>query len=262
MSSATIIAACGKGGVGKSVFTAACTRMLSQKAARTLAVDADPAMGLSHLLGMGAVPTLGGVRDRLITGAKESKTKEELAEAFEYMLAETLVETASFDFLAMGHSKFKGCFCPVNRLLRDSVEALVENYDVVLVDAEAGLEQVYREVMRHVGYLALLVDCSFRSISTAHELLKSAEELGMECRIGAIVNRFDGGAHPGARLERAGIPLWGTIPEDEELKANDREGRSIFDLSENSPVIESVRKIGQQLWSNKEMRLTWKKEKS
>jgi CO dehydrogenase nickel-insertion accessory protein CooC1 len=79
------------------------------------------------------------------------------------------------------------------------VEALAENYDVVLVDAEAGLEQVYREVMRGVGYLALLVDCSLRSISTAQELLKSAEELGMECRIGAVVNRFDGGAHPGAR---------------------------------------------------------------
>jgi CO dehydrogenase maturation factor len=201
-------------------------------------------------------PTIGVVRDQLISGARESKTKEYLAEAFEYMLTESLVETDAFDFLAMGHSRFKGCFCPVNRLLREAVEALAENYDVVLIDAEAGLEQVYREVMRHVNHLALLVDCSRRSVETAQELLRSGKELGMDCLFGAVVNRFDAGKlgpdpkhgsvpnFPGITLlEEAGIPVWGTIPEDGELKTNDREGKTIFELSPSSPVIESVRKI-------------------
>ncbi len=242
--SARVIAACGKGGVGKSVFIAACTRALTNEDFRVLAIDADPAMGLSQLLGMGrSTPTLGGVRDRLIGEARASKTKGELAQAFEYMLAESLVETAGFSFLAMGHSRVKGCFCPVNRLLRDAVEALAENYDIVLVDAEAGLEQVYREVMRHVDYLTLLIDGSVRSVRAAAELAESAKELEMRCDIGAVFNRVDGAARSCGELQDAGIPLWGTLPDDEEIRENDRNGKSIFELSADSPILEGVRKI-------------------
>ena len=159
MSPARVIAAGGKGGVGKSAFIAGCTRVFSERDTRILAIDADPAGGLRQLLGMGEnTRTMGDVRDQLIQAAKAGEKREEIAQAFDYMLMESLAETATFDFLAMGHSRFKGCFCPVNRLLRDAVEALAGNYEVVLIDAEAGLEQVYREVMRHVDQLALLMD--------------------------------------------------------------------------------------------------------
>jgi len=254
MSPATIIAACGKGGVGKSVFAAGCVRVFSEEKAGILAIDADPAGGLQQLLGMDRdTTTMGGVRDRLIRDAKSRKQKEEIAESFNYMLMESLVETPSFDFLAMGHSQFKGCFCPVNRLIRDAVEALAGNYDVVLIDAEAGLEQLYREVVRQVDHLALLMDCSLRSVQTAEKLIEVAMNMDMDCRMGAVINRFDeGDPYPREALNKIGMDLWGVIREDKTLRKNDRQGKTIFELPASSPFCADLEKIVRRLWSKKE----------
>ena len=255
MSDTTVIAACGKGGVGKSAFTAGCVRALSEKKLRILAIDADPAAGLQQLLGMDRdVATMGGVRDRLIRDAKSRKQKEEIAESFDYMLMESIVETPSFDFLAMGHSRFKGCFCPVNRMLREAIETLAGNYDIVFIDAEAGLEQLYRDVMRHVDYLALLMDSSFRSLQTAEKLIEVAVSLGMNCRMGAIINRFDEeeDPYPHEALNKMGMDSWGVIREDAALRRNDRQGKTIFELPASSSFSADVKKIIHQLWSKKE----------
>ncbi len=254
MSNATVIAACGKGGVGKSAFSAGCVRALSEEKVRILAIDADPAGGLQQLLGMDRdTATMGGVRDRLIRDAKSKKRKEEIAESFDYMLMESIVETPAFDFLAMGHSRFKGCFCPVNRLLREAVESMAGNYDVVIVDAEAGLEQVYRDVMRHVDYLSLLLDCSMRSVQTAEKLVEVAGNLGMDCRMGAVINRFDEeDPYPREALSEIGMDVWGMIREDKALRKNDRQGKTIFELPASSPFLVDLEKIVRQMWSKKE----------
>ena len=228
--------------------------MLAEDKVRILAIDADPAGGLQQLLGMGRdTATMGGVRDRLIQDAKSRKRKEEIAESFDYMLMESIVETPSFDFLAMGHSRFKGCFCPVNRMLRNAVETLAGNYDVVLIDAEAGLEQVYRDVMSRVDYLALLMDCSMRSVQTAEKLIEVAGNLGMDCRMGAVINRFDEeDSFSREALSKIGMESWGMIREDATLRRNDRQGKTIFELPADSPFKVDLEKIVRQLWSKKE----------
>ncbi len=254
MAGATVIAACGKGGVGKSAFTAACVRVFSEEKRKALAIDADPAGGLQQLLGIAReTATIGTVRDRLIQDAKSNKRKEEIAASFNYLLMESLIETPSFDFLGMGHSRFKGCFCPVNRLLRDAVETLAGNYDIVLIDAEAGLEQVYRDVMRHVDYLVLLMDCSLRSVQTAEKLVEVAGDLGMNCQVGTIINRMDEeDSCPNETLSRMNLGSWGMIREDATLRKNDREGRTIFEIPASAPFLADVQNIVRRLWSKKE----------
>ena len=93
--------------------------------------------------------------------------------------------------------------------------------------------------------------------------MRVARRLGMRCRMGAVINRFDGnGSCSGDALAKADIDMWGVIPEDEELKKNDREGRTIFELSPSSPFIGNVEEIVCELWSKKGGKLTWANKKS
>jgi len=56
-----LVAVCGKGGVGKTAFTAIMSRVLleSGRAGNLLLIDADPAMGLPNALGIKVGRTMG-----------------------------------------------------------------------------------------------------------------------------------------------------------------------------------------------------------
>ena len=60
----TIIAVSGKGGVGKTSLSAAFVRLLTEEKpdAKILAIDADPAIGLSTALGVEVTQTLDDIR--------------------------------------------------------------------------------------------------------------------------------------------------------------------------------------------------------
>ncbi|MBI5252516.1 MAG: AAA family ATPase [Desulfomonile tiedjei] len=241
----TVVAICGKGGVGKTVFGGAVLRVFWQRCLRILAVDADPAMGLRYLLGLkDDIKTLGDLREDLIRRAKTDRDPEQIAGAMDYLLLEALTETDKFSFLAMGRSRSRGCFCPVNSLLKESARKLAQNYDVVLVDAEAGVEQINREVMSSVDSIVVLMDNSQRSRHSVELIKQMAVDLNMRARMGVVLNRAkDLGETVHAAVSALEVPVWGTIPEDEELLRNDALGRSVFDLPANSPVLESAERI-------------------
>ena len=80
-----VIALAGKGGVGKTSLSAAIVRLLTEKRpdAKILAIDADPAVGLSVALGVEVTETLDQIRKRVaedVTG-KLKDTQDILAEA-------------------------------------------------------------------------------------------------------------------------------------------------------------------------------------
>ncbi|HAQ52657.1 MAG TPA: cobyrinic acid a,c-diamide synthase, partial [Lachnospiraceae bacterium] len=60
----TVIALAGKGGVGKTSLSAAIVRILTEekKDKKILAIDADPAIGLSVALGVDVAETLDDIR--------------------------------------------------------------------------------------------------------------------------------------------------------------------------------------------------------
>ncbi len=60
----SLVAVCGKGGVGKTAFTAMMSRVLleSGRAGKLLLIDADPAMGLLIALGVKVRRSMGQIR--------------------------------------------------------------------------------------------------------------------------------------------------------------------------------------------------------
>lgn len=73
-----VIAFAGKGGVGKTSLAALTVRLLVERnpEARVLAIDADPAVGLSTALGVEVTHTVDDIRKKFIeTVEKERKKK-------------------------------------------------------------------------------------------------------------------------------------------------------------------------------------------
>jgi len=250
MEGKTVIAVCGKGGVGQTVFSGALVRILHEKGFSVLAVDADPAMGLSFILGLEAeIKTLGNVKNDLIGTARTKRDPNEVANETDYLVLEALIETEKYSFLAMGRSLTRGCFCPVNTLLKKSVKILADNYKYVLVDAEAGVEQINREVMSSMDNIVALMDGSRRSFHSMELIQEMVRDMQMNTRVGVVLNRWKESDHEDIvkRLSTSGTLFWGLVPEDETLRRNDELGKSIFDLPSNSPVLESVREIAEYL---------------
>ncbi len=245
-----LIAVCGKGGVGKTAITAMMGRVLveSGKAGKLLLIDADPAMGLLTALGVKVRRTMGQIRENIIETARrgEEAEKVRLADTLDFMVLEALTETDDFALLAMGRTETLGCFCPVNDLLRGAIETLSRSFDTIVIDGEAGLEQINRQVIRRVGVLMVVSDATSRGIQTAELIHRMVtHDRVIECgRIGIVFNRVQGNeALLRQAAEGIGLEIFGMIPQDETIAYHDLIGKPITQLPAASPALDAVRRI-------------------
>lgn len=245
-----IFAVCGKGGVGKTAFTAMFTKALldSGKAGRLLVIDADPALGLTNALGMQIEKTMGQVREDIINTARSGKNRElaELANTLDYLVMEALAESDQLALLAMGRSESLGCFCPVNDLLRDAIKLLSSRFDTILIDGEAGLEQINRQVINELDCLIMLTDTSARGLQTVG-LLKDmvGDKKIIHCnKAGVVFNRVQNNkALLTSSAELLGVDILGFVPHDPCITDYDLVGKSLRELPSYSTALSAVREI-------------------
>ena len=243
-----LIAVCGKGGTGKTVLTAMMTKVLleSDKAGKLLLIDADPAMGLPNALGVNVKRTMGQIREEIIKTARRGKEeKTQLADMLDYMILEALNEMEGFALLSMGRSETLGCFCPVNELLREAIETLSQSFDTIIIDGEAGLEQINRQVMRRVDTLIIVSDATSRGIQTAALIKRMVQsDRVIQCeKMGLVFNRVQGDEELLKQLAReTGLEVFGYIPQDENIAYYDLIGRPIIELP-TSPGLDAVRNM-------------------
>ncbi len=246
----SLVAVCGKGGVGKTAFTAMMSRVLleSGKAGKLLLIDADPAMGLPSALGVNVKRTMGQVREEIIKTASRGIEEEQrqLSDMLDYLVLAALNETDSFALLAMGRTETLGCFCPVNDLLRGTIETLSKSFDTIIIDGEAGLEQINRQVMRHVDTLIIVSDATSRGMQTAALIKKMVQsDKVIQCeRMGLVFNRVQGNEELLKQsAQEMGIEVFGYIPYDENIAYHDLVGKPLIKLPATSPGLAAVRNI-------------------
>jgi CO dehydrogenase maturation factor len=162
--SSKIIAVAGKGGVGKTSVSAAIVKALvkAYPDKKILAIDADPAVGLSTALNMDVKLTIDDIRKEIVSTVEDGETKaaiELLGEA-RYKIFDALVENDDFAFIAVGRPESSGCYCKINTYLKEVISILSQDFDYVVIDGEAGIEQINRRVMEKVSHLLLITDAS------------------------------------------------------------------------------------------------------
>ena len=239
-----IIAVAGKGGVGKTSISSAFVRLLTEAYPdkRILAIDADPAVGLSTALGVEVKETLDDIRKSIVASVEDGAPREaiELLSEARYRIFDTMVEQRTFSFLAIGRPETAGCYCKVNAYLKEVINLLANDFDYVVIDGEAGIEQINRRVMEKVTHLVLITDPSRKGTQVIQTIKRVADELVMYDRCGAIINRVtDPAMIPYIHIE--GTELLACIGSDSLHAANDIRGLSVFDLPADAPVLAGAR---------------------
>ncbi len=247
---ATIIALSGKGGVGKTSISAAIVKLLVETYPdkKILAIDADPAVGLSTALGIEVKTTIDDIRKEIVDTVEggDTKTAIELLGDARYKIFDALVETDGFAFIAVGRPESAGCYCKINSYLKEVISILSSDFDYVVIDGEAGIEQINRRVMEKVTHLLLITDASKKGTQVIATIKNVADELVMYKKIGAIVNRLpDESVIP--HINTNGIPVLSYIPNDKNLAIYDIEGKNITKLPDDSNVVEGVKKALKEL---------------
>ncbi len=240
-----VIAVAGKGGVGKTSLAAAMVKVLTKKYSdkRILAIDADPAVGLSTALGVEVKETIDDIRKAVVATVEEGDTRtalELLAES-EYRIYDAMEECDGFAFIAVGRPESAGCYCKINNYLKAVIQLLAENFDYVVIDGEAGIEQINRRVMEKVTHLILVTDSSRKGTQVIQTIKKVADELVMYQKTGVIVNRIL--SESAIKLIDTGaVPVVSYIYSDERLAEADLRGESVLMLAEDTEIVKGAAK--------------------
>jgi CO dehydrogenase maturation factor len=159
------IAISGKGGVGKTTFASFLIRALADQGKKVLAIDADPDANLAQALGVRGSDDIVPI----------SKMKE--------LIEERSIELDGIKLMVLGGVKKggAGCICPESTLLKSLLSHIVLSRDeAVILDMEAGLEHLGRGTAKAVDRLVVVVEPGRRSIETAYQIHKLADDIGLK----------------------------------------------------------------------------------
>jgi CO dehydrogenase maturation factor len=239
-----VLAVCGKGGVGKTSVAAMAVHELMHHdpAAHILVIDADPAVGLSTALAVNVVRTVDDVRNDIIDSSKTGDAGDVTAilDRLDYEVFQAMAEQDGYAFLAIGRPETEGCYCKVNDYLKDIIEGLVEHFDYVVIDGEAGIEQVNRRVLETVTHLLLVSDCSRKGLAVVQTIKQVADGGVLPYdHVGLLLSRVHA-SEDARHIDAGGVEILGCIMEDDAVRTFDIEGESLLKLPHGDAAMVEV----------------------
>ena len=214
-----IMVASGKGGVGKSTLASSMAVCLARRGLRCLLLDAD--VGLRNL------DLMMGIQDRVL-----------------YELSDCVSRRCSLDEAAIPHEKFPLLHLMmagqdakpkdfVKKDLSRIVKTLKKRYDIIMVDAPAGIGRGVRNFFDYCDQFVLIStpdDVSLRDVEKTARVI--FEETGDHPYL--VINRFDRQlarrkiiSDPADSALSLDMPLLGVIPDSESVYRSMLEGKTI-----------------------------------
>jgi len=185
------LAITGKGGVGKTTTSSLLVRIFATEGKRVIAIDANPDANLATALGFTAeeishIKPIAELKDLIEerTGAKAGSygtffkanpKVDDIPERFS-------LQKDGVKLLAMGTVKKggTGCLCPEGALLKSLLSHLVlTRSEVVVMDMDAGVENLGRGTAKAVDAFLIIVEPGQRSFQTARAIRDLAKDLGV-----------------------------------------------------------------------------------
>jgi CO dehydrogenase maturation factor len=247
------LAVSGKGGVGKTTFSALLARTLSDRGKTVLAIDADPDANLAAALGIAdseKITPIAEMKELIFerTGAQPGtiggffKLNPKVDD-----IPDTLsTRLDNIKLMRLGSVKKggAGCLCPESTLLKALVTHVVLGRDeVVIMDMEAGIEHLGRATAQAVdklivvvepgrrSKLIVVVEPGRRSIDTAEHIKRLASEIHLK-NIAIVGNKIRGPKDEEfLRTNLNGFEFLGFMPYDEELIEADLTGSSPYETA-------------------------------
>ncbi len=239
---------CGKGGSGKSTITTLLARALNEAGKQVLVVDADESnLCLHRLLGarlpeilMDALGGRKGVKAQLNPGSearpetmllKDPMTLADIPEA-------CLADAAGVKLLVVGkiRSFGEGCACMIGNISKTILNRLQEKEnEIVLIDAEAGLEHFGRRVNAGCDLILCVVDPTFESVALSDAVRQMADAAGI--RVAYLLNKTDDAVGDTMADRLQGKTVLATVPKNERLFLQSLNGQA---LTADIPEIQSV----------------------
>jgi len=246
-----IIAVSGKGGTGKTMVSALLIRAMAEKGKYDiLAIDSDPDSNLPDALGVEVERNIGDIREELLGERDKLPVGTSWQQKLEYEAMRALVETDEFDLLSMGRPEGAGCYCAANNVLREIIDTIAKNYDIVIIDTEAGLEHLSRRTTQNVDIMLIVTDTSKRGVTTAARIKELAGELKIKfSRLNVIINRVTPEIEDKIKnyVNEIGLDVAGIVPEDELIRGFDVEGKPLTELPEESKAYRAIKGIANRL---------------
>jgi len=245
------LAVSGKGGVGKTTFSALLIRTLNAQGKHVLAIDADPDANLAAALGIADADKIIPIAEMkdLIFERTEAKPGSiggffKLNPKVDDLPEKLSAKLDHIKLMRLGGVKKggAGCICPESTLLKALITHIVLARDeVVVMDMEAGIEHLGRATASAVDRLLVVVEPGRRSIDTAGHIRQLAAEIGLK-QIGVIGNKIrTQNDRDFLHKHLSGFEILGFIPYDDAFIEADLNGISPYDVDSDAlSVVQSI----------------------
>lgn len=186
------LAISGKGGVGKTTFTALVCRMLANTGKKVLAIDADPDSNLAKAIGISQDEIEKATPITEMTKLIEERTGAKPGASGGFFKLNPKVDDIpdkySLNFpnirvLVLGRYKKggTGCYCSENVMIKSLINHLIlKREEVLIIDMEAGIEHLSRGTASAVDAMIAIVEPGMRSIETANTIKLLVSDLGIK----------------------------------------------------------------------------------
>lgn len=249
------LAVSGKGGVGKTTFSALLIRTLADQGKKVLAIDADPDANLAQALGIDMAAEITPISEMKAVIEERTEAKVGTMGSFFKLnpkvddLPEKLsLEIDGIKLMVLGGVKTGGggCICPESTLLKSLVRHIVLARDeAIVLDMEAGLEHLGRGTAMAVDRLIVVLEPGRRSIETAHHIQSLAGDIGLK-KLSLVGNKIRSEKdREFLAREMAGFHFLGFIPFAADIIEADLEGLPPFvkDLAGLNAVRDMIRDL-------------------
>ncbi|NOZ21197.1 MAG: AAA family ATPase [Planctomycetes bacterium] len=245
------IALSGKGGTGKTTFSAFAVRYLAEQiGGGVLAVDADPNSNLGYLLGVEPEQTIADIRESATKIAASLSPGMSKDRELEYRIQQSVLETPKFDLITMGRPEGPKCYCYVNHLLRGFLDKTAADYRFVVIDNEAGMEHLSRRTTNDVDVLMVVAEPTLPAVEAAKRILEMADDLPIivRRRMFILTRVLPSGVTDRVREKMSELPLEVTaeIPYDKWVCDMMAGGTSVFELPESNSTYRTIWSVIQE----------------
>jgi CO dehydrogenase maturation factor len=192
--------------------------------------------------------SIGSILDDL-TAHPESVPVNMGKDAFiEYRVQTAIVEGDNFDILTMGRPEGPGCYCYVNNALRNVMGKLIQDYDFVIIDNEAGLEHLSRRTTRQADALIVVSDATVVGLKAAKRITALTRELGLKIKKELLIVNRCATLVDKDKIKDLNLDLAGTLSNDPEIEVLSLQGSSLFQLDNDNVTVTALGKLGDRIW--------------